>query len=70
MTPALLLAQSLSRWSANVPIGEVPAAPPLKPDIERFKDRNPQQRRRPPFQKKPEKDPTQPDDAHKVDDYA
>lgn len=70
MTPALLLAQYSPRWSANVPIGEVPAAPPLKPDIERFKDRNSRQRRRPPFQKKPGKEPVQPDDAHKVDDYA
>lgn len=70
MTSASSSAHSPPRWAANVPIGEVPAAPPLKPNIERFKYQNPQQRQRPPFQKKPEKDKPTPDDEHKVDDYA
>lgn len=63
-------AHSPPRWAANDPVGEVPASPPLRPDIERFKYRNPQQRKRPPFQKRPDKDKQKPDDEHKVDDYA
>jgi len=64
-SPALPL---LPRLAANDPVGEVPAAPPLR---ERFNYQNPRQRQRPPFhQKKPEKDKQKPDDEHKVDDYA
>ena len=52
-------------------VGEVPATPPLLPNIERLKYQNPRQRPRPPFLKKPpEKNKHKPDDEHKVDDYA
>ena len=57
--------------AATDPVGEVPATPPLGPNIGRLKYQNPRQRPRPPFRKKPpEKDKRKPDDEHKVDDYA
>lgn len=59
------------RWAATDPVGEVPSTSPLRPDIERFKYQNPQQRKRPPFPpKRPDKDKRKPDDEHKVDEYA
>lgn len=70
MLTASVSAHSHPRWGVNVPIGEVTTTAPLKPNIGRFKYRQPQQQQRSPFHKKPEKDPDKSDDAHKVDDYA
>ena len=57
--------------AATDSVGEVPATPPPRPNIERFNYQNPRQRQRPPFHKQPpEKDKRKPDDEHKVDDYA
>ena len=62
--------QRLPRCAASDSIGEVPAAPPMKPNLERYKYRNPRQGQRPPFHKKPDPNRPKPDDEHKVDDYA
>ncbi len=63
-------AHSQPRCAASDLIGEVPAAPPMKPNIDRFKYRNPRPGQRPPFHKKPDQNKPKPDDEHKVDDYA